>query len=414
MIRFFSYSVLIASCVCFCSSCLFEKKQQPSSAVDSLETDTVEAEPVYLFNICIDSLCIKEEKIKPNQHLSQIFSSYGISPFLTAKLVQLSKGVFDTRKIAAGKTYIAISSNDTNSVLRYFIYKEDPIHYVGFNFQETLVYKDEKPVAKRKKIVASRIDESLWVTAQKNNTSPLLSIRLSEIYESQIDFFEITPTDSFVVLFDEIYVDDSLLIDIGEVYACVFYHRGKKYESFSFYQDNKLNYFDEKGENLKRAFLKAPLKYSRISSKFTNRRYHPVLKIYRPHHGVDYAAPVGTPVFSIGAGRVCKKGYQKSGGGNFISIKHPNGYKTTYMHLHRFAKGMKVGKTVQQGELIGYVGSTGLSSGPHLDFRIYKNGKPINPLKVISPPLDCLQESLQDSFLQIRTQRLEKLNIKQE
>jgi murein DD-endopeptidase MepM/ murein hydrolase activator NlpD len=143
---------------------------------------------------------------------------------------------------------------------------------------------------------------------------------------------------------------------------------------------------DEKGNSLEGAFLKAPLDYYRISSRFTNSRYHPVLKRYRAHHGVDYAAPTGTPVYAIGSGKVIDKGFQANGGGNYVKIRHNSTYTTTYMHLSRFAKGLKVGDMVAQKEVIGYVGSTGLSTGPHLDFRVYENGKPINPLTIKSQP----------------------------
>lgn len=399
---------IFSSFLFFLSAC--NSKQKTRSKETASEKETV-FEPSYLYNICIDSLCIHEGAIRKNQTLSQLLNNFGINNNLINAIIQKSKDIIDVRKINAGKIYTAILCNDSLN-LHYLVYKENSIDYVVFNLKDTLVYRESKPMKTTQRTIHAGIDKSLWETIKKLNTSQLLSIKLSEIYESQIDFFEITPADSFSVVFDEIFVDDTLLIDIGTIHAAVFKHKGKDNYAFAFYQDNELNYYDEKADNMKRAFLKAPLKYSRISSRFSNSRYHPVLKIYRPHHGIDYSAPTGTPVFALGAGTVVKKAYQKKGGGNFITIKHPNGYKTTYMHLHGFSKGMAVGKRVAQGELIGYVGSTGLSTGPHLDFRVYKNNRPVNPLTIVSPPLEPLREELKDSFMVVRNERMKELRGK--
>ena len=179
-----------------------------------------------------------------------------------------------------------------------------------------------------------------------------------------------------------------------------------------FVQDSSLQYFDAEGQSLRKAFLKAPLDFFRITSRFTNARFHPVLKRYRAHHGVDYAAPSGTPVKSIGDGKVIAKGYQRGGGGNYIKIQHNTTYTTTYMHLRGFAKGIKVGAHVRQGEVIAYVGSTGLSTGPHLDFRVFKNGTPIDPLKMESPPSYPIKPELMDSFQMVKQHTLDSFNQK--
>ena len=177
---------------------------------------------------------------------------------------------------------------------------------------------------------------------------------------------------------------------------------GRDYFAIPFEQDGKLTFFDENGNSLQKSFLKAPLTYSRISSGFSNNRYHPVLKRYRAHHGVDYAAPTGTPVKTIGDGVVVKKAYQANGGGNYVTIKHNSVYTTTYMHLSKFAKGIQPGKRVQQGDVIGYVGSTGLATGPHLDFRVYQNGSPINPLKMNSPPKEPVSKENMPQYIQVK------------
>ena len=185
---------------------------------------------------------------------------------------------------------------------------------------------------------------------------------------------------------------------------------GQDFYAIYFEQEDGQSYFDDKGQSLRKSFLKSPLKFSaRISSRFSNSRMHPVLRIRRPHHGVDYAAPTGTPVYSIGDGVITTKAYQAGGGGNYLKIRHNSVYTTSYMHLSKFASGISSGTRVKQGQLIGYVGSTGLSSGPHLDFRVFMNGIPIDPLKMKSPPAEPVSSANFERFNKIREQLLKEL-----
>jgi len=214
---------------------------------------------------------------------------------------------------------------------------------------------------------------------------------LSKIFAWTIDFFAIQKGDRYRLIYDELSVD-SVSIGIGEIHAIEFDHYGEENYAFRFVQASIWDYIDEKGKSLRKTFLKAPLQYSRVSSRFSNGRMHPVLRIRRPHHGVDYAAPRGTPVVSIGDGTVIAGADQKGGGGYYLKIKHNAAYTTTYMHLRGFAKGITVGKRVRQGEEIAYVGSTGLSTGPHLDFRVHMYGKPIDPLKMKADTVEPVKE----------------------
>ena len=211
-----------------------------------------------------------------------------------------------------------------------------------------------------------------------------ITMELSEIYAWTVDFFGIQPGDTFKVVYENRYIKDEC-IGMGRILASYLKNSGEGHYAYYFEQNNKGEYFDENGDNLRKAFLKAPLNYKRISSTFSNARKHPVTKVVRPHHGVDYAAPTGTPVVTVADGTVIEKGWDKKGGGNYVKVKHNNTYTTTYMHLNGFAKGIQKGSKVKQGQLIGYVGSTGMSTGPHLDFRLNKNGKYINPLTFESP-----------------------------
>jgi murein DD-endopeptidase MepM/ murein hydrolase activator NlpD len=234
-----------------------------------------------------------------------------------------------------------------------------------------------------------------------------LALELSDIYAWTIDFFGLQKGDSIRVYYDEQYVD-SVRIGIGRIYAADFYH-GKRWQEAIWFDNGEIhNYFDAEGNSLRKAFLKAPLNYKRISSGFTYARKHPIYKVVRPHTGVDYAAPMGTPVVSIGDGVVTMKQY-KGGGGHTVKIKHNSTYTTAYLHLSKYAKGLAVGKHVKQGEVIGYVGSSGSSTGPHLDFRVWKNGSPIDPLKMQSPPALPIPTQYKDTFATIVAGYKEKL-----
>jgi murein DD-endopeptidase MepM/ murein hydrolase activator NlpD len=210
------------------------------------------------------------------------------------------------------------------------------------------------------------------------------------------------------VIYEDLVVEGRS-IGIGNILAALFHHEDRDYYAFYFVQDSIGDYFDEQSNSLRREFLKAPLKFSRISSRFSNSRYHPVLKIRRPHHGVDYAAPTGTPVQTIGDGKVIEMAYQKGGGGKYLKIKHNSVYTTTYMHLQGFAKGIREGVRVKQGDVIGYVGSTGLSTGPHLDFRVYKNGSAVDPLKMESPPAEPVKAIYRPQYDSVKTLYMQQL-----
>ena len=254
------------------------------------------------------------------------------------------------------------------------------------------------------------ITSSLWNTLVNAGAPILLALKLSDIYAWQIDFFDVKEGDSFRMIYDAAYIDDTTYVEIASIESAVFTHQGKKFRAIPFEQDSIKEYFDEEGNSLRKAFLKSPLDYYRISSKFSNARFHPILKRYRAHHGVDYAAPTGTPVKSIGDGVVIERAYQGGGAGNYLKVKHNAVYTTTYMHLSKFGSGIEKGSRVKQGQVIGYVGSTGLSTGPHLDFRVHKNNQPINPLTMEAPPSLPVKPELRDSFILVRNQVMNELD----
>jgi len=271
------------------------------------------------------------------------------------------------------------------------------------------VIRSEKEVTIVEHEVAGSINSSLWMTMKDNNLDPMIAIELSEIYAWNIDFFGIQKGDLFKVIYNQHYVDTQY-IGLGQIHGAYFYHAGKEFYAIPFEQDSVRTFFDQDGNSLRRAFLKAPLRYSRISSGYSWSRMHPILKIRRPHLGVDYAAPYGTPVHAIGDGRIIEKAYKKNSG-YMVRIRHNSVYTTAYMHLSGYGKGIRTGEYVKQGDVIGYVGSTGLSTGPHLDFRFYKNGSAVDPLKVEAPPVEPVREENVARFDSIKIIVMGRLDI---
>lgn len=361
-------------------------KNEAPQTTENSEHELEEIIENLFFDINVDSLIIESSTVKRNENLSDILSANHVEYIDILKLAEKSKEIFDVRKIRRGNQYHLLKSEDSIPAVEYMIYEKNRVDYVVFQFKDSIkVWEGKKEVRRALDTVSGIVESSLWIALNEKNINPQLALELSDIYSWTIDFFGIQKGDAFKVYFEHLIVEQDT-IGIGQIYAANFRHYNVDYQAYYFIQDSIGEYFDEQGNSLRKTFLKAPLRYSRISSGFSNARYHPILKRYRPHHGVDYAAPSGTPVYTIGDGTVIKKGYQKNGGGNYIKIKHNASYTTVYMHLRGFAKGMHVGKRLKQGDLIGYVGSTGLSTGPHLDFRVYRNGVAINPLKIKSEP----------------------------
>ena len=370
------------------------------------------SDPIIAFGLPIDSFKLDTGIVRRNESLSDILHRYDVSRATIHHLAQNSKKVFNVRRIKTGKPYYLLMDNDSAANPRFFVYQPDAINYYVFSLTDSLGVKAGKnEVTTRLTSTSGVISSSLWNALKDNDSNPNLANELSEIYAWTIDFFGIQKGDKFRILYEEKFVDGKS-IGYGKIHAAWFEHINKEYFAFNYKQDNHEEFFDEKGQSLKKAFLKAPLRYSRISSRFSNSRLHPVLKIRRPHHGIDYAAPTGTPVVSIGDGVIIKRGYQKKGGGNYLKIRHNSVYTTVYMHLLKFGKGATSGKRVKQGQIIGYVGATGLATGPHLDFRVYRNGHAINPLRMKAPAAKPVKKENFAGYIQLKDSiKTELMNI---
>ncbi|MDR2775087.1 MAG: peptidoglycan DD-metalloendopeptidase family protein [Tannerella sp.] len=355
---------------------------------------------LYEYGICVDSFDITNYIVKSGDNLSGIFRRLGFTANMIDRLCRASSDVLDPKRLRAGMTYTAITTQDSLAVIQYVIFAKSMTDFsiIDITGDSIKTYEYIKEIRLERRYMEGIITSSLWNIIKNNGGNPLLALKISDILAWQVDFFDVKAGDSFRVTYDVVFIDDTTELNISSIEGLVFTHQRKEYTAIPFTQDSIREYFDTEGNSLRKAFLKAPLDFFRITSRFTNARFHPILKRYRAHHGVDYAAPVGTPVKAIGEGTVIAKGFDANGGGNFIKIKHNTVYTTTYMHLKSFGKDLQTGTHVKQGAVIGYVGSTGLSTGPHLDFRVHKNGQPIDPLKMESPPSNPVRTELRDSF----------------
>ena len=363
---------------------------------------TEEEASAGFWGFCEDSLSVEENRVRSGDFFSTILMRNGISAQDAYNLSDASDSIFDVASIRIGNTY-RVWKNGAGAA-EYLAYDIDRMKSVVFRCREPYsVWFVEKPVLTETKYADVTIRSSLWNDMIAAGAPPLLILSLSDIYAWTVDFFGLQEGDRFRVVYDEKTCEGSV-VAVDTVRYALFTSRGQDYPAVMFDQHDGGNiYWNEKGESMRKAFLKAPLHYSRISSGFSYARRHPVTRRVQPHTGVDYAAPKGTPVVTIGDGVVTSAKYEGAGG-NVIRIRHNSVYSTAYLHLSRYASGIRAGKRVKQGDVIGYVGSTGRSTGPHLDFRVWKNGSPINPLKMQSPPAEPLKQENMEAFRAVLAQ----------
>lgn len=359
------------------------------------------ASRVFMYGIPVDSFDLVSGNIKRNGFLSEILLKHGVTMQEIDQVIRNSKSVFDVRKIRSGNNYILYCDRDTMARARYLVYEHDPTTCYVFSFNDSLnITPFRKNIISEIKYSSGTIETSLWDAMIEGGLHRSLVGDMSEIFAWTVDFFGLQRGDNFKVIYEEFFIDGKSL-GTGKIYGAQFNRTGSSITAIPFIQDGKETFFDIDGNSLRKAFLKAPLQFSRISSHFSSARMHPILRIVRPHYGVDYAAPLGTPVHSIGDGKVISA-INEGGAGRMVKIQHNSVYATGYMHLSRFGEGISSGKFVKQGDIIGYVGNSGLSTGPHLDFRFYKNGYPVDPLRVEAPPVEPVSEANKVKFEKAR------------
>lgn len=367
-----------------------------------------------VFGFPEDSLIVRTGVVKKDETLADILIQFGLPYQSITEVFNTAKPNFDFRRIRPNKNYFAYLNSDSSNSIKTFIYEINKIDYVKVDFTDSIIVsRNQKDVTTIENSISGVINSSLYQTLIDANSSPLVAGKLAEVFAWQIDFYTVQKGDEFFAVYEEQFVGDEL-VDVGDILVAKFIHKNNEFNAFLFNQNDKKEYFDEDGKSLQKKFLKAPLKYKRISSRYTGRRLHPILRVYKPHRGIDYAAAIGTPVQSVGDGIVLLR-ERKGAAGKYVKIRHNSVYTSGYMHLSKYGNGIRVGSKVKQGQVIGYVGSTGRSTGPHLDFRFWKDNSLVNYLTQKFPSSKSISKENLDTFFNARDElriKLEKVNQK--
>jgi len=361
----------------------------------------VEEKIITEFGYTLNNYNVKKSKVKNGDSFGSILEKNNLYYPQIYNIVQKVKKVYDIRKINIGKPYTILSSKDSLNTPLVFIYQPNKIDYVVVSLTDSLWAEKKSKAVKIKEFEAEGIiTSSLSETMEKQKLSPLLSNELSEIYAWTIDFFRLEKGDNFKIIYSAKYIDDSIYVGLNRIHSAFFEHRGKPFYAIEFETDPKrgiVEYFDENGKNLRRAFLRSPVQFSRVSSRYNLKRR---IAYYgyriRPHKGTDFAAAVGTPIRATASGTVTKSSYTRSNG-NYVKIKHNGTYSTQYLHMDK--RGVKVGQFVKQGDYIGTVGMTGNTSGPHVCYRFWKNGRQVDPLKQKLPEAKPISKELKKRYM---------------
>ena len=373
--------------------------------------EVVKEKIIKEFGFTLNNFNVKKDTIESGDSFGLILEKNNLFYPKIYNIVQETKKVFDIRKINVGRPYTILSSKDSLNQPLIFIYQPNAIDYLVVSLGDSLWAEKKQKEIKLKEFEAmGSIKSSLAETMQELNLSPLLTNELSEIYAWNIDFFRLEKGDNFKIQYTSRYVDDSIYIGLNRIHNAFFEHRGKPFYAIEFETDSirgMFEYFDDKGKNLRRAFLLSPVQFSRISSRYNLRRKIAYYGRVRPHYGTDFAAPVGTPIRSTADGIVVKSGYTK-GNGYYVTVSHNATYSTQYLHMKK--RGLKVGTYVKQGDKIGEVGMTGFTSGPHVCHRFWKNGRQVDPLKQKLPEAKPISDSLKRKYLSYMAPIKDKLD----
>lgn len=368
--------------------------------------DTVPAPP-SAYGIPLSGYVLEQGRVRSGATFSDLLAPQGIGPGTIDSLVRMAASVFDIHRIRAGHPYALIFTDDDRHAPAYFIYEADPVDHVIFALQAPMsVTIGHRPVHTEEKSISVAVTGALWNDLAAAGADPAVAMKLSEVFAWTVDFYRIQKGDRFTVIYRERTVDGQPYGD-PEVLG-VRYQGAYTRDAFRFGREGgEVAYFDSAGNSLRKAFLQAPLKYSRISSGFSRRRFHPVQKRMKAHLGTDYAAPYGTPILAVGDGVVEKAGYS-AGNGNFVKIRHNAVYETQYLHMRKIL--VKKGQRVQQGQTIGEVGSTGLATGPHVCFRFWKNGEQVDHRREVFPSAGPIAATDKAAFEQVRDDLLARMD----
>ncbi len=390
----------------------YQKKMGASIASGANPNLTLSAFPVIVpqqaYGFALDTFHVTRDTIRSGSYLGKILNEHKMDYLAIETLAENSKPVFDVRNIRLGRPYVVLNK-DTSTCADYLIYEPSVFEYVIFQLKDSLkVERIERKITTESSTTYGQVESSLWASMSAQGNDPALIDKMEDALQWSIDFYRIQPGDQYKLVYDRQFVEGE---EVGPGRVKVAYYRTLDKEFYAIYYDkNELSgYYDQEGRPMNKGFLKSPIKAGRISSRYNLRRFHPILKRTRPHYGTDYAAPTGTPIYAVGSGVITHAAYTK-GNGNYVKIRHDKTYQTQYLHMSRFAQGIRPGVHVKQGEVIGYVGSTGLATGPHVCFRFWKNGKQVNHLMLDFPPPAPLPDYLLPEFAVHRDSLLEQLN----
>ncbi len=369
---------------------------------DEIVIDSVEPEIIFKYGYKLNDYKVIHDTIKSGENFSGILDRYHIDYPKVLEIVSKIKDTFNVRKIRAGIPYTILAKKDSTEAAQVFIYKHSQVNYTVIDFKDSIIkaYNAKIPVKTVVKTVAGVITSNLSNAMDDQGLSPYLTYKMADdIYAWTIDFSKLQENDKFKLIYEQLYIHDTIPVGIGEVKAAYFEHGGKPFYAFKYVADSIMgipDYYDDEAANLRRQFLKMPVKFSRISSKFNLRRK---IAYYgnkiRAHKGTDYAAPVGTPIMTTANGTVIESQY-KGGNGNYVKVRHNSTYSTQYLHMSKRA--VKVGNVVKQGDIIGYIGMTGNTAGPHVCYRFWKNGEQVDPLKQKLPVAEPMKGAIKPIY----------------
>lgn len=353
-------------------------------AIDSSKLVTIE-KPVFKYGMQVNGMEVKEGFIKRNQIFVDLLEETFVNKNVLKQLTLLPRSVFDFRKVNSSKKYAVIHKTDSIQTAVALVYESDPVHFTVFHLQDSLIVENhEREIKTEEKSVTGVISTSLYETIAGMNITSELTNKFVDVFGWQVDFQHLQKGDRFKLIYEENSVEGEPF-SIGKILGIYFEHFGHGYYAYPFDQGEGIDYFDEKGKSLRKALLRYPIEFTRISSRYSSARFHPILKVFTPHFGIDFAAAIGTPIRTVGDGVVLEARYSGNNG-NYVKIRHNGTYSTAYLHMSKIASGIVPGATVRQGQTIGYVGTTGLSTGPHLCYRLWRNNVQVDALRIELPP----------------------------
>ncbi len=405
------YLLILALAVVSCNN-----EKETDKKISKVEVEEV-APIVEEYGFVLNDYEVHRDTIQSGDSFGEILDTHGVSRSKVYEITEQVSETFNPTRLVVGKPYVILKAKDSVMTPQFFIYENDKIDYTVVNVGKNIAaFKAQKPVTIKRKTVSGVIVSNLSEAMSNQGLSVLLSHELSSIYQWSIDFWKLQKGDQFKMVYNERYINDSIYAGIENIEGAVFVHQGKPYYAFDYVADPEKgdsDFYDEEARPLQSFFLKAPLNFSRISSRFSGNRYHPVQKRWKAHKGTDYAAPHGTPIWSTANGTVIASGYT-GGNGNYVKVKHNDTYTTQYLHMSK--RNVRVGQRVKQGDVIGYVGSTGLATGPHVCYRFWVRGKQVDPFRQNLPAAEPIADRLkEDYFASIKSVRskLDKIPFKE-